>query len=116
MSSTSTSTEIELQSVPVAYQPAILATAKDANVPLAINRPVGSTEAVRHDADRNEVSGHADVEQEQNLPEIGKGKTLVVIASVTFITGISSLLSGVVTVALPTIARDLGLSDNLILW
>src|SRR3954465_15440099 len=55
----------------------------------------------------DDVAAHADV---------SKGKTAVVIASVTCITGISSLLAGLVTIALPTIARDLELADNLLLW
>jgi hypothetical protein len=40
----------------------------------------------------------------------------VVIASTTVITGISSLLAGIVTVALPTIAKDLQIPNNLLLW
>lgn len=114
MFSTSTSTEIELQNVPVAYQPATLATSNHANLPLAFNRAVGSTEAVGQHTDRDSVVGHGNGEQE--LQEVGKAETLIVIASVVFTTGISSLLSGTVTVALPTIARDLGLSDNLLIW
>ena len=50
-------------------------------------------------------------------PEQGsRGTTAVVITSVTCITGISSLLAGLVVVGLPTIAKDLALDANLLLW
>jgi hypothetical protein len=45
-----------------------------------------------------------------------KATTAIVIASVTLITGISALLSGLTTVTLPTMANDLGIPDNLLLW
>jgi hypothetical protein len=45
-----------------------------------------------------------------------KGRTFIVISSTTVITGISSLLAGVVIVSLPTIAKDLGLGESLLLW
>lgn len=45
-----------------------------------------------------------------------KGSTAVIFATVTGITGISSLLAGLVTVALPRMAEDLELSDSLLLW
>lgn len=49
-------------------------------------------------------------------PENSRGKTFIVISSTTVITGISSLLAGVVTVSLPTIAKDLQLGESLLLW
>lgn len=45
-----------------------------------------------------------------------KSKTAVIIASVTMITTISSLLSGLTTVALPTIAIELSIPQSLLLW
>jgi len=48
--------------------------------------------------------------------KVSKGTTAVVIMSVTCITGISSLLAGLVVVGLPTIAKDLALDANLLLW
>lgn len=48
--------------------------------------------------------------------DISKGKTVVVISSVTCITGISSLLAGVVTVCIPAMAKDVNLEGNLLLW
>lgn len=48
--------------------------------------------------------------------EVSKRKTAIVITIITTVTGISSLLAGVVTVALPTIGRDLSLSPGVLLW
>lgn len=47
---------------------------------------------------------------------VTKGKTFIVITSVTVVTGISSLISGVITVALPTLALDLSIPTGLLLW
>ncbi|KAF2101784.1 integral membrane protein [Rhizodiscina lignyota] len=113
MSSTSTSTtEIELQSVPVAYHPA-LTTSVDSAVPASV--PLDRLES---ESRSREAGQRAPLTRDEDIehPNLGKGKTLVVIVSVTCITAISSLLSGLVTVALPTIARDLGLSESLLLW
>lgn len=55
-------------------------------------------------------------EEAQHDDSMSKGKTVVVISSVTCITGISSLLAGVVTVCIPAMARDVNLESNLLLW
>jgi hypothetical protein len=47
---------------------------------------------------------------------VTKSQTVVVISSVTVITGISSLLAGLVTVGLPTIANELDIPAGLVLW
>lgn len=43
-------------------------------------------------------------------------KTAIVISSVTVVTGLSSIIAGVVTVAIPAIARDVQLQHDLLLW
>lgn len=48
--------------------------------------------------------------------DVSKGITAAVITSVTCVTGISSLLAGIVTVAMPIIAQDLNIPSNLQLW
>ncbi|TDZ36982.1 putative MFS-type transporter [Colletotrichum trifolii] len=48
--------------------------------------------------------------------DMSKGKTVVVISSVTCITAISSLLAGVVTACIPAMARDVHLEGSLLLW
>ena len=45
-----------------------------------------------------------------------RGTTAIIFATVTGVTGISSLMSGMVTVVLPKMAKDLDLSDSLLLW
>lgn len=45
-----------------------------------------------------------------------KSRTAVIIASVTLITTISTLLNGLTTVALPTIAKELEIHKALLLW
>jgi hypothetical protein len=49
-------------------------------------------------------------------PNLSKWKTFTIISTVTGITVLNSMQNGIVTVGLPTIGRDLGLSDSLILW
>jgi hypothetical protein len=56
------------------------------------------------------------VTAEEDEDEVSKSQTVIVISSVTVITGISSLLAGLVTVGLPTIARDLKIPTALLLW
>ena len=53
---------------------------------------------------------------ERTVTNTSKGTTAVVIASVTLVTSISSLLNGLTTVILPTMAVDLDIPDNLLLW
>lgn len=45
-----------------------------------------------------------------------KSRTVVIIASVTLTTGISTLLNGVTTVALPYMVRELGIPQGLVVW
>lgn len=45
-----------------------------------------------------------------------KSRTAAVIASVTCITGLGTLLSGILTVGIPVMARDLHMSTSLELW
>ncbi|KAJ9606539.1 hypothetical protein H2200_008547 [Cladophialophora chaetospira] len=58
----------------------------------------------------------ADVPSRPEQPNLQKGTTAIIFASITGVTGISSLLSGLVTVVLPIMARDLGLSQSVLLW
>jgi hypothetical protein len=46
----------------------------------------------------------------------GKGTTTIVLVTVVFVTMISSLLAGLVTVTLPTMAKELELDMSLLLW
>jgi hypothetical protein len=48
--------------------------------------------------------------------EMSKARATVLIAIVASMTAMNSMLSGMLTVALPTIAKDLALKENLLLW
>ena len=45
-----------------------------------------------------------------------KGTTAIIITTITGVTMISSLLNGLVTISLPAMAKDLQISDALLLW
>jgi len=66
----------------------------------------------QHDAEVVDAPRSVEAEPEY----LRKGTTIIIFTSITAVTGISSLLSGLVTVALPTIARDLDLPPSLLLW
>jgi hypothetical protein len=51
-----------------------------------------------------------------NPNAISSKKTAVVISCVTYITGTTTFLAGVVTIAIPAITVDLQLPSNLVLW
>ena len=53
---------------------------------------------------------------EHDGPTLKKGSTVAVFASVTGVTGISSMLAGLVTVLIPSMARDLNIPASLIFW
>ncbi|KAB8345826.1 hypothetical protein FH972_022881 [Carpinus fangiana] len=66
-------------------------------------------------ADLDEVRrGPNRVTEAEPMPS--RKTTTVVITSVTCITTLSTLISGVVTVAIPTMAKDVNLDDSLLLW
>ncbi|KAK4574007.1 hypothetical protein LTR86_001768 [Recurvomyces mirabilis] len=53
---------------------------------------------------------------ERTVTVTSNSKTAVIITSVTLVTAISTLLNGLTTVALPTMARELSIPDSLQLW
>lgn len=52
--------------------------------------------------------------EQRDVP--GKGTTAIVLVTVVCVTMISSMLSGVTTVTLPTMARELNLAPSVLLW
>lgn len=48
--------------------------------------------------------------------EVSWAKSLLVIGTVSSMTLMGSLLTGILTVGLPTIARDVNLEESLLLW
>lgn len=60
--------------------------------------------------------GFTEAPSRPDQPVLTKGTTAIIFASITGVTTISSLLSGLVTVVLPIMARDLNLSESVLLW
>ena len=52
--------------------------------------------------------------EQRDIP--GKGTTAIVLVTVVCVTLVSSMLSGVMTVTLPTVARELELAPSMLLW
>lgn len=49
-------------------------------------------------------------------PTLSRWQTFTIISTVSGITVLNSMQNGIVTVGLPTIGKDLGLSQSLLLW
>lgn len=65
----------------------------------------------------DEVPAGQDVSVESSPAAVEeKGKTALIITTIAGVTTISSLLSGIVTIALPVMARDLDISPALLFW
>jgi hypothetical protein len=106
MSRTSTSIELVDYSPAIAHPPRVQLKG-DATPPLPL---ANSTEHLQPINPPNDA-----VSAEQNLnPD--KATTAIVLSCVVCITGISSLLAGLVTVGLPAMAHDFDLGPDLLLW
>jgi len=53
---------------------------------------------------------------EISIPDISKWRTTAIIGTVACATLLNSLIAGLLVVGLPTMARDLNLEANLLLW
>ncbi|KAG4418164.1 hypothetical protein IFR04_008685 [Cadophora malorum] len=51
-----------------------------------------------------------------NTETISKWRATLIVASISSISLIGSMLGGIIVVSLPTMARDLGIPDSLLLW
>ena len=79
-------------------------------VSVDILRPVSGNEA--------QSSGEADLilRAGNGTEELSKTRTVVVIATLTGTTIVSSFSNGLLTVGLPRMAKDVNLAGNLLLW
>lgn len=68
------------------------------------------------DVDVDVESSSTRSESKIDYPSLSKRRSAVVFLSLTGITTASSLTTGLLTVALPKMAEDLGLSQNILLW
>jgi hypothetical protein len=101
-----TSTSIELQGYPQ--------TPQTITQPFSIHQKGNDTRPLTEDlqpinAPRYAVSAEL-------LEEPDKKTTAIVLLTVVCVTMISSMLNGVVTVALPSIAKELNLGPDVLLW
>ena len=80
-----------------------------AEVALASLRPISS---------QDEAPRQTDQEPLQNVAanELSAARTAVVIATLTGTTVVSSFSNGLLTIALPRIAKDVNLPANVLLW
>jgi hypothetical protein len=53
---------------------------------------------------------------EVNLRHASKKGNAIVMGCIAFSTGIASFLAGVITIAIPIMAKDLNIPDSLVLW
>jgi hypothetical protein len=61
---------------------------------------------------------HASTESLTNddIPPLSRWRATVIVGTVACITLINSMLAGILVVSLPTMSRDLGLKNALLLW
>jgi hypothetical protein len=101
-----TATSIELAEFP--QTPLILTQ------PSSVHNKIGRTHDLVDDGQPINMPVNAiDIEQLQGP---GKKTTAIVLVTVVCVTMISSMLSGVTAVVLPTMARDLQLTPSVLLW
>jgi hypothetical protein len=100
-------TSIELVGYPETTVPAL--TAK----PLGTGR---SKDTLSIAEDLRPINEFPDTFAAEQRDGPGKGTTAIVLVTVVCVTMVSSLLSGVMTVTLPTVARELELAPSVLLW
>jgi hypothetical protein len=103
-----TSTSIELVAYP---QTSTLATVTQ---PPSVHTKGDATLAFEDDL--QPINVPIDISATEQLDAPGRGTTAIVLVTVVCITMISSMLSGVTTITLPTMARELHIPPNVLLW
>ena len=78
--------------------------------------PISANTVTRIQPDEHIVSTALNIVALSEDRTPSKTQTIIVISSVSVITGIGSMLSGLVTVSIPTIARDINFPQDLLLW
>ena len=106
MAQTTSSTAVEL--APVA--PALLSTAFSIELHSLHDDHLGPDSA-----ENGQILGPLARAQDQGFA-YSKGKVAVIISCVSVATGINSILSGLIIVSIPVIAREIHLEGALVLW
>jgi hypothetical protein len=102
-----TSTSIELAEVSTS-------TPLPITHPLSVNTKDSRPRSLSQDA--HPLALPPDVVDVEQLELLNKRTTAVVLVTIVCVTMISSMLSGVTTIVLPTMARDLQLAPSVLLW
>lgn len=68
-----------------------------------------STERTLAEGDRAWTSEH-------DFPDLSTSRSVIIISILTGIAAMTSMSTGILTVGLPVIAHDIGLSGSLLLW
>lgn len=68
-----------------------------------------STERILPEGDQVRVSDY-------DFPDLSTSRSVVIISILTGIAAMTSMSTGILTVGLPVIAHDIGLSGSLLLW
>ena len=87
--------------------------------PIGYTTPTHDSKSVQRRTDeqrQGEENASSESLTNANILSISKWRAAVIIGTVACITLINSMLAGVLVVSLPTMARDLGLSRDLLLW
>jgi len=87
--------------------------APGATLKSSLRRPSFNASIIRGPEQQDDLSVHS---LQRTVTVTSAGRTTAIIASVTLITAISTLLNGLTTVALPTMAAELDIPDSLLLW
>lgn len=53
---------------------------------------------------------------EHSFPDLSVSRSVIIISVLTSVTAMTSMSTGILTVGLPAIAEDIGLSQDLLLW
>ncbi|PNS14287.1 hypothetical protein CAC42_6800 [Sphaceloma murrayae] len=61
-------------------------------------------------------NSHEEIAAAEVQAVTSKTRSAAIIVSIAMVTGAGSMLNGIVTVVLPTMAKDLGLGPELIIW
>jgi hypothetical protein len=85
----------------------------------AENSPRRSQASTRQEQSQNQYPIDQFLQEnagETTFPTLSKAETVLIISTLTGITAANSMSTGLFTIAIPRIAEDINLPDNLLLW
>ncbi len=79
-------------------------------------KPISSAQGPSDQTSQDTDAEKSPSDGEPAFPDISRSRAFVIISLLTGVSFLNTMGSGILTVALPTIARDINLSSNLLLW